>query len=97
MQFISINAGRTGFVASRLTDAYFLTNKDSTNVNPSTDTDSGWSTCYYSLRALGNSYTIQCTNNMTPLTRLFSITASVEAIELREVEIYGLGKLYFIH
>ena len=34
---------------------------------------------------------------MTPLTRLFSITASVEAIELREVEIYGLGKLYFIH
>ena len=95
MQIISTNVGRTGFVASRLTNVYFLTNKDSTNDNPTTDTNSGWSTCYYSSVALGDNYTIQCTNNVTPLTRLFSIKATVKPIELREVEIYGLGKCYY--
>ena len=80
-------------VDNRLTGVSFLTNKDSTNAAPNTDGAGGWSRCYYSETALGPQYTIHCnTSPRTPITRQFSIAARVEAIELREVQIYGYGK-----
>ena len=80
-------------VDTRLTGVSFLTNKDSTSVAPNTDGNGGWSRCYYSSTALGHQYTVHCnTNPQTPITRQFGIAARVQAIELREVQIYGLGK-----
>ena len=79
-------------LATRLTNVYFLTNKDSTSVAPNTNGNSGWITCYYSETAKGDWYTVTCdTNYQTPITRQFSIAARVQAIELREVQIYGYG------
>ena len=81
------------FTASRLQNAYYLTNKDSTNRDPNTNGNGGWSTCYQSSIYLGDLFNITCnTNSLTPITREFAITARTRAIELREVEIYGHGK-----
>ena len=76
-----------------MTNVTFLTNKGSTSAAPNTDGDDGWITCYYSETAKGDYYTVTCdTNYQTPITRQFSIAATgVEAIELREVQIYGYG------
>ena len=53
----------------------------------------GWNRCYYSPTAIGEHYNITCnTSPQTPVIRQFSISAYAEAIELREVEIYGHGK-----
>ena len=80
-------------VDNRLTGVSFLTNKDSTSVAPNRNGAGGWITCYYSSTALGPQYTIHCnTSPQTPITRQFGIAARVQAIELREVQIYGLGK-----
>ena len=80
-------------IASRLTNVYFLTNKDSTTTAPNTNGDGGWITCYYSETAKGDWYTVTCdTNYQTPITRQFGIAARVQAIELREVQIHGYGK-----
>ena len=86
------------FIASRLTNVYFLTNKDSTSVAPNTNGNGGWITCYYSETAKGDWYTVTCdTNYQTPLTRQFGIAATgVQAIELREVQIHGYGKYILI-
>ena len=79
--------------ANRLTNVYFLTSKNTTSTAPNANGDGGWITCYYSETAKGDWYTVTCnTNYQTPLTRQFSIAARVEAIELREVQIYGYGK-----
>ena len=60
---------------------------------PNTNGNGGWSRCYYSSTALGEHYNITCnTNPQTPVVRQFAIAAGTEAIELREVEIYGHGK-----
>ena len=77
-----------------MTRVYFLTNKDSTTTAPNTNGNDGWITCYYSATAKGDWYTVTCdTNYQTPITRQFSISATqVQAIELREVQIYGYGK-----
>ena len=80
-------------IATRLKNVYFLTNKDSTSAAPNTNGNDGWITCYYSETAKGDWYTVTCdTNYQTPITRQFSIAARVQAIELREVQIHGLGK-----
>ena len=82
------------FAANRLSNVTFLTSKNLTDEDPSTDSRSSWSTCYYSSVSMGDSYIIQCTNKQTPFTRLFSIMATnVSAIELREVELYRHGKI----
>ena len=77
-----------------MTKVSFLTNKDSTSVAPNTNGDDGWIICYYSETAKGDWYTVTCdTNPQTPITRQFSIAATgVEAVEFREVQIYGYGK-----
>ena len=81
------------FTASRLQNAYYLTNKDSTSVAPNNSSNGGWSTCYRSSRDPGDQFNITCnTNPQTPITREFSIYATTTAIEPREVEIYGHGK-----
>ena len=80
------------FTASRLQNAYYLTNKDSTSTDPNTNGNGGWSTCYHSSRDPGDQFNITCTNSLTPITRVFSIAARTIAIELREVEIYGYGE-----
>ena len=86
------------FIASRLTNVYFLTNKDSTSVAPNTNGNGGWITCYYSETAKGDWYTVTCdTNYQTPLTRQFGIAARAEAIELREVQIHGYSKYLLIY
>ena len=83
-------------VASRLANVSFLTNKNSTSTAPNTNGDGGWITCYYSETAKGDWYTVTCnTNYQTPLTRQFGIAARVEAIELREVQIYGPSTYVF--
>ena len=74
-------------------NAYYLTNKDSTNVAPNTVGNGGWSTCYHSSIYLGDQFNITCnTNSLTPITREFAIAARTTAIEPREVEIYVYGK-----
>ena len=84
-------------VDTRLTGVSFLTNKDSTSVAPNTNGNGGWNRCYYSSTALGPQYTIHCnTTPQTPITRQFSIAGRVQAIELREVQIYGYGKYVLI-
>ena len=82
-------------LASQLIDVYFLTNKDTSTGEPSIDNTNGWNTCYYSETALGDDFTVQCDRNcLNPLTREFSIrTVGEVAIQLREVQIYGYGKL----
>ena len=85
-------------VDTRLTGVSFLTNKDSIIGAPKANEDDGWSTCYYSEIHLGPQYTIHCnTTPQTPLTRQFSIFAKVEAIELREVQIFGYGMYVLIY
>ena len=80
-------------LATRLKKASFLTNKLSINSTPNTNGYGGWSTCFYTSTSLGDRYTIQCNHNhRTPVTRQFSIAATAESIELREVEIHGHGK-----
>ena len=84
-------------IATRLKNVYFLTNKDSTSAAPNTNGNDGWITCYYSETAKGDWYTVTCdTNYQTPITRQFGIAARVEAIELREVKIYGYGEYFSI-
>ena len=84
-------------IGQRLSDVYFLTNKDTTDVAPVTNGNGGWSICYHNESALGVEYTVQCTNNQTPLTKLFSIRSNNgNSVELREVQITGYGKLSFL-
>ena len=81
------------FIATRLQNAYYLTNKDSTSTEPNTNGNGGWSTCYQSSAHRGAQFSISCnTYPQTPITREFAIAARTRAIELREVEIYGHGK-----
>ena len=80
------------FVDTRLEKVHFLTNKDTTSVAPAHG-NGGWSRCYYSPTAIGEHYNITCnTNPQTPVVRQFAIAARTEAVELREVQIYGHGK-----
>ena len=80
------------FTATRLQNAFYLTNKGSSGGDPNTNRNGGWSTCYHSLIDPGVQFNITCTNSQTPITRQFSIYATTTAIEPREVEIYGYGK-----
>ena len=60
---------------------------------PNTNRYGGWSRCYNSPTALGEHYNVTCsTNPQTPIVRQFAIAATTQAIELREVQIYGHGK-----
>ena len=53
----------------------------------------GWSRCYNSRSAIGEHYNITCnTDPQRPVVRQFAIAATTQAIELREVQIYGHGK-----
>ena len=80
-----------------MTNVYFLTNRNSTSAAPNTNGNDGWITCYYRETAKGDWYTVTCdTNYQTPITRQFGIAATVQAIELREVQIFGYGKYVLI-
>ena len=80
-------------VASRLHNVTFRTSKLVTDEDPIGTQPDHWSICYSSSKSLGDSFIVRCTNNSSPITRMFSISAiNVLAIELREVEIYGYGE-----
>ena len=80
-------------LASRLHNVTFRTSKDVTSEDPINTPVGQWSICYSSSESLGDSFIVRCTNNSSPITRMFSISAiNVLAIELREVEIYGYGE-----
>lgn len=75
----------------------FATSQQFTNAVPNGISDEDWSTCYNSSTALGDSYIVRCVNNLNPLARVFSITATqIWAMELREVEVYGYRKLVLL-
>ena len=87
-------------IAERLNHVYFLTNKNSSNGDTKAEgrNINGWSTCLYSETALGDEYSITCdTAPLNPVTREFSVTTDGgRSVALRELEIYGFGKLIFI-
>ena len=87
-------------IAERLSDVYFLTNKHSSSGDTRTDgrNINGWSACFYSETSLGDEYNITCdTAPLNPVTREFSVTTDGgRSIALRELEVFGFGRLIFI-